>query len=584
MPVFEVTSPDGQTFDITVPEGATQEQALAFAKLKFAAKAPTKPVEATSLQPAPSIGEKLYRGAKDPLDASAQLFEKVMPAGFNEANRSANNWLAEKLGVVTPMPAGGVNELIANQEKAYQGRRAAAGETGLDAWRLAGNVVSPMNAVIAAKAPQAASLLGRVGVGAAQGALSGALNPVTEGDFWTEKVKQAGMGTLVGGALPVATGALSRVISPAASTNPEIALLKSEGIKPTLGQTLGGWANAIEEKAQSLPIMGDAIRYNRSKSWDDLNRAATNRALAEVDENLPANVKVGNDAVLYTRKLLGDKYDALVPKLGVQVDQPFATALGSIQSMVNQGAIEPKAADALKRFVDDSIIGKFQGQGAMTGQTFKGVQEAITKKIQALGASTNHDERLMGQALKEIGTEFQDLLIRSNPQYAKELAALNKAWGNFKIVQRGASGVGTDAGVMTPAQLQNAVKAQDFSKDKARFAEGLARMQDLSQAGKRNLGNRIPDSGTSGRNLTATLLGSVGLGAAAPASLAVTGPVLGALGTGALGYLPPVQRLLSGAVSARPQVAQPIADALKKASPYLVPAATETELRLMNDQ
>ena len=40
MPVFEVTSPDGQTFEITAPEGATQEQALEFAKLKFAAKAP----------------------------------------------------------------------------------------------------------------------------------------------------------------------------------------------------------------------------------------------------------------------------------------------------------------------------------------------------------------------------------------------------------------------------------------------------------------------------------------------------------------------------------------------------------------
>lgn len=60
MPVFEVTSPDGQTFEITAPEGATQEQALEYAKLKFAAKAPataTKPVDA----PQRSVPESLAR-------------------------------------------------------------------------------------------------------------------------------------------------------------------------------------------------------------------------------------------------------------------------------------------------------------------------------------------------------------------------------------------------------------------------------------------------------------------------------------------------------------------------------------------
>jgi len=48
--------------------------------------------------------EKLLRGIKDPLDGAAQLFEKVMPDGFNSANRTVNNWIAEKTGMLAHMP------------------------------------------------------------------------------------------------------------------------------------------------------------------------------------------------------------------------------------------------------------------------------------------------------------------------------------------------------------------------------------------------------------------------------------------------------------------------------------------------
>lgn len=561
--------------------GAVEDaRRLADAIVAMQNQAAATPAQPTTTAP-PSIGEKLYRGAKDPLDAAAQMFEKAMPEGFNKANRAVNNWLAEKLGIVTPMPEGGTNALIAAQEKEYQARRTGAGETGLDAWRLAGNVASPMNLAIAARAPQAVSLLGRMAVGAGQGAAAGALNPVYDGqNFWQEKAQQGGMGALVGGALPAATGALSRVLSPKASVNPDVAVLKAEGINPTIGQTLGGWANAMEEKAQSLPIMGDAIRYNRRATWNDLNRAGANRALNQVGEELPATVKPGNETALYVRKTLGSKYDELIPKLGIQADQPFMDAIDALKANVKLSNISPEASAKFERFIDNTLVNKFQGQGAMTGQTYKGVQSDITDEIRKLTKASSYDEQNLLGAVKQAGKEFEDLLIRSNPDKAEELKALNRAWANFKILQRASASVGAHGEAYTPAQLFSAVKANDPSKDKGRFSEGLALMQDLAGAGKRVLGDKIPDSGTTGRSLLAGMLGT----AAVPAALPMTGTAAAGLGVGALTYLPQMQSLLRGAVSSRPASAQPIAESVRRSAPYLIPAATEAQLRLAQDQ
>ena len=573
---------------LNFPDGMSQEDMAAAILQNYpeihkapAASAPVTPTAAPTPAVAPSVAEKLYRGAKDPLDALVQLADKAIPASVQGVNRSVNNWLADKLpSVFDKMPESGASGMIANQEVAYQAQRKAAGESGLDAWRLAGNVASPANLAIAARAPQAASLMGRVGVGAGQGALSGLLNPVTDGDFWAEKAKQVGMGSVVGGAVPVVTGALSRVVSPNASTNVDVQVLKDAGIKPTIGQTLGGWANSMEEKAQSLPILGDMIRYNRRSTWDDLNRAGANRALEQVGEELPKSIKPGNETSLYVRKKLGGLYDELVPQLKVQADQPFMDAVDALKANVKLSNINPESAAKFERFIDNAIVNKFQGQAAMTGQTYKGVQSDITNEIKSLIKSTDSDQVNLLGATKELGKQFEDLLIRSNPDKAAELKALNKAWANFKIVQRAGAGVGAHGEAYTPAQLFSATKAQDFSKDKGRFSEGLALMQDLSGAGKRVLGDKIADSGTTGRSLLAAL----GLGAVTPGTTAITAPLAGALTLGAGTYLPPVQSLLRGAVSARPAVAQPVAEAIKKSSPYLIPAATEAQLRLMNDQ
>jgi hypothetical protein len=96
----------------------------------------------------------------------------------------------------------------------------------------------------------------------------------------------------------------------------------------------------------------------------------------------------------------------------------------------------------------------------------------------------------------------------------------------------------------------------------------------LSSAGQNVLGNKVPNSGTTDRMLLN--LGSLGGGAYVDPAIP-----LGLLG-GAAMYTKPMQSLLSGAVSARPQSAQAVAKALRQTSPLLVPLGAQMGLGLLN--
>jgi len=527
--------------------------------------------------------EKVMRGIKDPIDGGAQLLTKILPQSVVDAGNSANNWLADKTGLVAKLPERnvsslitgqktGVDGLIQQQEAEYQAKRASAGEAGFDGYRTLGNVLSPANVAIAAKAPAAASLSMRAAAGAGGGAASALFNPVMGEDYWAEKAKQVGVGALGGAAVPAVTGGIARIISPKASVNPQLQALRVEGVRPTIGQTLGGTANRIEEKLQSVPIIGDAIQYARQSAGQDLSRAATNRALKPIGQELPAGV-TGNEAVQFTRKALGDAYDNLLPRMTVQKDVPYQQALSGLKQMVNTGAISPTAPKQFNRFLANEVEPLFQGQQAMTGETFKRLQSKVTEQINRTKASTNADERLLGDAYKELGDQLNQLSIRSNPKLGEELAKINLGYANFKRIQKAASSVAAEDGVFNPAQLHNAVKAADRSKDKARFAEGTALMQDLSAAGKNMLSNKVPNSGTVDR----LLLGGGALGSG------LVNPLIpaGLLGGAAL-YSRPIQGLLGSAVASRPALAQPAADIFRKAAPAFIPGGAQISLGLLN--
>lgn len=556
MATYRITAPDGNAYEVTAPDTASQSEVLSYAQANY------KP---TPKGPAIPTSERIGMGMADPIHGGAQLLTNMLPDGLVQAGNKVNNWIADKTGMVARLPEGGVDQAVRQREADYQARRTAAGETGADWARIGGNVLSPANIALAARAPQVASLAGRVGMGALGGAATSALNPVTEGDFFSEKLRQMAIGSALGGAVPLAFGAAARVVSPRASVNPDVQMLRREGVTPTIGQALGGRMNTVEEKLTSVPIVGDAISNARGRALEQFNNAAINRATAPIGQRVTGT---GQNAVKDAGDAISAVYDQGKNLLGAfRLDQQASTELGTLRTLARQG-LEGRERKAVESYFTDYLK-----KPAFTAQAFKELDSKLAKDVARYSGSSDAYQQKVGDALAEVRRIISDNAKRANPQAADILKKADEAWANLVRVEGAAKSGMNNSGMFTPGQLNMAVRQADKSVRDRATARGTSLMQDLSNAGQSVLGNRVPNSFTTDR----ALLAGGGLGA----YLVDPTIPIGLLGAAAM-YTRPMQTLLSNAVTARPQAAQPIANALRQASPAFVPLGAQVGLGLLN--
>lgn len=513
----------------------------------------------------PTRMQRIGRGLVDPIEGGAQLLTKMLSPDVVKAGDRLNNWLADKTGLVSRLPEGGVDQQIRSSEQAYQAARGA--DAGFDGYRTIGNVLSPANLALAAGAPAALTLPGRMAVGSGIGLTSAALNPVNSEDYWSEKRKQLGAGTVLGAATPVISSAIGRMISPNASTNPNLELLRREGVNPTVGQSLGGWANAAEEKAASLPIMGDMISRARTQAQREFNQAAINRATAPINARVQGT---GQDAVREAGDLIGDAYTAARNQMGsFQIDQQGTAEIARIRNIVSQ---LPRQQQRTFQNTFDAISTDISPNGTIPAQVFKRIDSKIGKEAANFSGSTDSYQRQLGEALTELQNSIAAAGRRANPDADAMFTAADRAYANLVRLEGASKAAINSEGVFTPGQLNAAIRQADQSVRKRAVGRGTALMQDLGNAGQQVLGNKVPNSGTADR----LMLGGAGVGA----GLVNPAIPLGLLG-GAAMYTAPMQALLRSAVSARPQMAQPVRDAFMQISPGLLPLSTQVGLGLL---
>ena len=499
---------------------------------------------------------RVMRGMRDPIDAGAQLLTNALPDSVVNAGNRFNNWLADKTGLVARLPAGGVNQQIAQSEAEYQTARKATGQDGADWARMGGNLITTLPVGMAA--PASAGLGARMAYGAATGAAGGALQPVTNGgdNFWSEKGKQTATGAAVGGVLAPVAGAVGRVISPKASTNPQLAMLRDAGVTPTVGQALGGAWSKAEEKLTSVPIVGDMIARARGKSIDSFNNAAINRATA------PIGVKVegsGQAAIKDAGDALSNSYDDVLGSIkGVSLDRQFDVDLGQLKQLAS--GMVPNMRNKFDTLLKEKVMSRLSPAGGFAPETYKIIDSELGQEAAKWSKSSMASESEYGDAVKQLQSLLNQQMRRSNPDVASRLADIDRGWANLVRVE-GAGVAGKNAeGVFTPAQLNQAIRAGDQSTRKRAVARGTALMQDLGNAGQSVIGNKVPNSFTTDRALLSIgSLGSYAINPAIPAGL---------LAGGAL-YTQPAQRLLVGAVANRPDFAPALAQGVRRAAPML---------------
>lgn len=497
-------------------------------------------------------GLSFERGLRDPVDAGARLLAQGLTA-VAPAGSGFERWAQGQLK--------SVEEANREGEQAYRSSFPNNTPPAADTSRLGGDML--VKGLLSSIIPGAAapSLVGRVAAGAGAGGLSGALTPVNPDtqDFWGDVAKQTGVGAATGAAVPLVTGGLARVVQP--NTAPEVKMLMDAGVRPTPGQIIGGGANRLEEAATSIPLLGDFVKSGRARANEQFNRAAINRSLSPIGEELSASTPAGREAITEAGDKIGAAYDKLVPQLSAKVDPQFAQ---DVNKLIGMSQFMP--AERAKQFtgiVQGKLADKLSPAGGMTGESFKEAESEIGRLATQYRNSIDADQRQLGGALQQLQVTMRDWLARSNPANAAELSNINSAYANLLRVQGAATRPGAEPGVFSPAQLQASVRQLDPTLRKRAFARGDAVMQDLAEAGKTVLGSKVPDSGTPFRSL-ATLLGGSALGGA------MSMPYAGALAGGAAGaagaYSPIGQGLIAHLLTSRPAGAAEAVKAIRGAA------------------
>lgn len=539
--IVEVEGPDGQIYEF--PAGTTQEQAVAFFRRQ-------------SAQPL-STGERAVKGLADPIEGGAQLLEKMTPKGLRENINAANNWLAQ-YGVTEPVGPGGVGADVARREREYADRLAVTPgfeDGGVDWARLAGNVVNPVNipfGMVGAARGVIPTMSSMAAAGAGAMLAPSQHGPGDEGRYWREKAGAAATGAGTAGLFR----ALGTAVSPAASRDPNVQLLRREGVSPTIGQMAQGHASAAEQRLSSTPVLGAAITSGRNRAIDEFNRAVGNRALRSIGMEVPRDLAPGHEMVSFVDDALGAAYERVLPNIRGQLDAPFQNNIATVRQMAQ--SMPDSQRNQLNRIIRDQIQRRFTNQGLASGETIKEIESELGRLARGYMRDPNYDNRRMGTAIRELQANLRDMIVRQNPDYADELQNINRGWAELVRLETAAGKAGTRAGVFSPAQYLSAVRQADPTLRRRGFSRGEALGQDIGRAAQQVLGTTVPDSGTVGR-------AALGLGVLGGSYAVHPGILLAEIGS-TLPYFGPVQRGLARALADRPDWAPGAAGALRRAA------------------
>ncbi len=326
------------------------------------------------------------------------------------------------------------------------------------------------------------------------------------------------------------------------------------GVRPSIGQRVGGMVGRAEEKLQSLPLVGDAIRGTRDRARDQAERGIFNEALGQVGEQLPEAIDLGPDAHTYKQGVENRVYSQARAGMRFVPDGQFGQDLGQIQRQV--GTLTDASQARFNRIVEDSVGRRVRNNGGqLTGDAYKDAHSEIGDAIRGLRKSNNGDGEL-ADALEAMQGTLDGAARRNSPPEANALMDQADAmYARGVLIDKASNYAGGEPGRMSPSQYLRAVKNETGGVRGRQFNAGNALNQDLATSFAQ-LGDAVPNSGTFDRLAMAG--GAGGLGLIEPN----TAMALGGLG---LLNLPGVRNLTTGVMAPRGgPLAQGVADGVRR--------------------
>jgi hypothetical protein len=511
VPTYEITAPDGKTYEVTGPGSADDA-------LKHIQSLHGKPVPAAE----PTWGDRgreFLQGGKARLDEMALGLKGLLPQGVQD--------FGDRIDRATGRPA--LTKATAVQ--APDTWAGTAGGIGADILTTAGPAAGLARAAsVATRAlPMATGkrLLAEAGLNlGGQAALGAALTP---DDRATAGALSAAGGVLGAGLQRVAGGLVKPV------TTPQAVEMMRRGIQVTPGQAMGGAALDTEKKLTSLPLAGNRIRAAHERANEEYFR----QTAGDVVGGLPANARAavagagdGTSTMVKMREVIGEQYDSAlgqVPHVPIDATDLLQKSVG----IVNSTAMSEASKEQVLKYVTNNVLNRVPGAspGAaqnLSGDAAKAIESDLRAEASKYLTSSTAEERNIGKALSDIHGRFRDALNLGvdavDPQASRVLRNADQAWRAFLPLDQASASIGAmnAGGTPQPRALLNSLKALDKSQNDNALRRSIAqgrsntpydRLVQNQQLGSEVFGAAVPDSGTTGRWLAGSALG-IGLGGA----------------------------------------------------------------------
>jgi len=532
MAKYRVKGPDGATYEVNAPDGASEADVMAYVQQQHAGQ--SKQAHYADLQ---------RRAAALPQSdpTAGNSFGQNAVLGFGKAGMDTARGIGQMLGVVD---RGSVDEA----------RRldAPLNHTG---GGVVGNLVGQGAQMLALPEVRGATLLGRAAPyvnAAAQGALFNAAQGVGTGE-------SRGQNAVVGGALGIggqgiAKGAGALASSAKNALNPvvqdSIELAKRAGIPLHLSQVTG---------SKALKTVASALNYLPFSGAGKAGQAQQQAFNAAVGRSFGTNAPVLSDQVMQdARQRLSNEFNSIYQHAQIPATQNAVRRMLAVEQQAASDLVDSDAALVSKQF--QKIVDKLQN-GPLSGDQYQALRTSLGDAASGTKA---------GKFIKQLRSELDDMAKSSlGPQDAARLTKAHGQWANMRTAEKALKQVGGAAGNVAPHSLWGVIRNGS-----------TAEMRKLAQIGQNVLKDPIPDSGTAARDLVYKGL-SLGGGAGAASALGVLAPAakLAATGVTAARFLnsPAAAKLLGQGwpTSALARLLQ----GAPKALPLLTPAVAGAQER-----
>ena len=313
----------------------------------------------------------------------------------------------------------------------------------------------------------------------------------------------SGAGNVIGRGMFGSAGRAIRGVS-----DPAINYLKERGVPLTVGQMTsqsgiaGRAIKGLEDKLESVPYLGDAIRQRREEGLNAFGRAAFKDALDPINQQVQG--AVGNDAIDQAQGLVGQAYSDALGPVRLTADPTYQAEIAAARAA---GANLPRPlADTFNSTLANRVD-PFVGGGNMTGREL----QAAIKGLRTDAGSVIKKSEPMADIFKDRTVDVEDALMglaeRQAPGTKQALSDANRAYRNLSILEDATLAADNVGGRFTPAQLGRAQinNTKRFGGKRA-AASGDMPFRELQSAGQDVLPSTTPNSGTTDRALATWLL------------------------------------------------------------------------------